>query len=195
MEILPIDVLFRFAIELDLPDLLGWCSTNRRNAEFCRKDKIWLYMLNLEYPNYQKLQFGLNPKKTYLLLKKIEKYDDLVISVFDGIVFLKQPMIDFLRSINNNDLEPLLNAGILTRPLLFKYIDKFFDEYQNFFKSASLRELLTNNKRYLHHIIEKAIYKNSELNDEQKEYRENFIVKKLASIVRVELTGEQEKYK
>ena len=70
MENFPKDVLFRLALELNLPDLLKLCSTNKRiNSLVCERDDIWYAKLNSEFPNYQMLKPNL--KDNYRLLYQL----------------------------------------------------------------------------------------------------------------------------
>ena len=55
------DLLFSLAIHLDLCDLLKFCSVNKRiNNAICKKDNIWLYKLNIEFPNWRELKLAIN---------------------------------------------------------------------------------------------------------------------------------------
>ncbi len=51
MEKLEKDQLFLLATELDLPELLSFCSSSKRiNDLICKRNDIWLYKLNKEFP-------------------------------------------------------------------------------------------------------------------------------------------------
>ena len=56
------DVLFSLSTYLELPDLLNFCSSSKKiNDVICRKDNIWYYKLNREFPNWRQLQLqGIN---------------------------------------------------------------------------------------------------------------------------------------
>ena len=70
MENLPKDVLFRLALELNLPELLKLCATNKRiNSLVCERNDIWYYKLNSEFPGYQMLKP--TPKDNYRLLYEL----------------------------------------------------------------------------------------------------------------------------
>ena len=46
------DELFLLAIQMDLPSLLNFCTTDKRHNEFCNRDLIWNYKLNQDFPEY-----------------------------------------------------------------------------------------------------------------------------------------------
>ncbi len=46
------DELFLLAIQLDLPDLINFCKTNRKTRKLCNTNRIWNYKLEKEFPNY-----------------------------------------------------------------------------------------------------------------------------------------------
>ena len=75
MERLSSDVLFRLAIDLDLPSILRLCSSNKQiNDKLCRRDAIWNYKLKTEFPIEVKENWleG-SPKERYTILYKLEK--------------------------------------------------------------------------------------------------------------------------
>ena len=56
METLTLDALFSLAISMELPELFRFCSTsNRINNAICKKDNIWYYKLNSQFPNWKSL--------------------------------------------------------------------------------------------------------------------------------------------
>jgi len=66
MEKLGKDQLFLLAIELDLPSLLQFCNTSKRiNDLVCKRNEIWLYKLNKEFPNYKNSKISGSYKKIY----------------------------------------------------------------------------------------------------------------------------------
>ena len=70
MENLTKDVLFRLALELNLPDLLHFCSSSSRiNRLVCERNDIWYAKLNSEFPNYQMLKPS--SKDNYRLLYEL----------------------------------------------------------------------------------------------------------------------------
>ena len=57
MQTLSSDALFALAIQLELPELLQFCSTSKKiNDNVCKKDNIWYYKLNTEFPNWRELK-------------------------------------------------------------------------------------------------------------------------------------------
>ena len=55
------DVLFTLAISLDLPDLLKFCASSKKiNDNVCKKDNIWYYRLNKDFPDWRE---GINSQE------------------------------------------------------------------------------------------------------------------------------------
>ena len=62
MELLTSDALFSLAIQLDLADLLKFCSTSKKiNSAICNKDNIWLFKLSHQFPNWKSLTSDTTP--------------------------------------------------------------------------------------------------------------------------------------
>jgi len=69
MDKLPKDALFSLALELNLPDLLRFCTSSKRiNDLICRKNDIWIAKLNREFHNYNPMFRKDTPRETYTLL-------------------------------------------------------------------------------------------------------------------------------
>jgi len=69
MDKLPKDALFSLALQLNLPDLLRFCTSSKRiNDLICRKNDIWIAKLNREFPNYNSMFQKDTPRETYTLL-------------------------------------------------------------------------------------------------------------------------------
>ena len=65
---LPIDVIAKLALELNLPDILRLCETNSKfNYAICLKDSFWLNKLLKDFPDYKQL----NLNKTYREIYKV----------------------------------------------------------------------------------------------------------------------------
>lgn len=74
MEDLSKDVLFSFALELDLPDLLRFCNSHPKiNGKVCQKNDIWIRKLFAEYPLLNITGIN-NPKGLYMWLKEKVPY-------------------------------------------------------------------------------------------------------------------------
>ena len=74
MEQVPVDVLFRLALELDLPELLLFCRSSKRiNENVCRRNHIWNYKLNTEFSQQDREYFkrGRTPRQAYTLLYQL----------------------------------------------------------------------------------------------------------------------------
>jgi hypothetical protein len=67
------DLLFSLAIQLDLHDLLKFCSSSKKiNDTVCRKDNVWLYKLDKEFPNWKELKNSVTIKNPITLIPIIE---------------------------------------------------------------------------------------------------------------------------
>jgi len=66
---LPKDVLFLLGLQLNLPDLLNFCSSHPRiDRLVCQQNDIWNVKLNREFPNYNSMFRKDTPRQTYTLL-------------------------------------------------------------------------------------------------------------------------------
>ena len=64
-DILSKDILIELAIELDLPDIIKWCSVNKRfNDATCKSETFWRRKFNHDYGDYPKVP-GLSWKEFY----------------------------------------------------------------------------------------------------------------------------------
>ena len=76
------DELFKIAIELDLPSLLNWCQTNKRiNEIICKRDPIWFYRLNQDFPDWKEFVLPkeiTKPIDIYKYLYKLKKGKDML---------------------------------------------------------------------------------------------------------------------
>src|SRR5581483_2018560 len=85
-QVLDQNVLFQIGIELDLPDLLGLCQSNKEiNRKLCKQDDIWNYRLkkdfndyldftdiDSQYPIFQEI-YQRNKREYYTLLYKLNR--------------------------------------------------------------------------------------------------------------------------
>ena len=75
MDKLNKDELFLIAIELNLPELLNFCESSKKiNKLICKKNDIWLYKLNKDYPNYKDFNIDKSYRKIYKTLYGLEKF-------------------------------------------------------------------------------------------------------------------------
>ena len=99
METASKDVLFTIALNLELPSLLKWCSSNSRiNRDVCQNDNVWRSKLlkdfSDDYPDFQKYKLNKSLRETYVFLyqlsyiKKLLKKNE---SLYD--IFLKKLLI------------------------------------------------------------------------------------------------------
>jgi|SRR5581483_2564437 len=80
------DILFQIGIELDLPDLLRLCKSNKQiNTKLCQQDAIWNYKLKKDFNEYLDFSenasqypiffeiYQKNKKEYYIFLYKLNK--------------------------------------------------------------------------------------------------------------------------
>ena len=78
MEKLTKDELFIIAMQLDLPEILKLCSSNKKiNNRLCLRDNIWIDKLK-EFPDYQQHleDFkNMNKREIYTLLYQLKSLE------------------------------------------------------------------------------------------------------------------------
>src|SRR5579883_3162746 len=77
------DILFQIGVELDLPDLLRLCQSNKQiNAKLCQQDAIWYYKLENDFNEYLNFEtryskfkpvYQRNKREYYVFLYKLNK--------------------------------------------------------------------------------------------------------------------------
>ncbi len=73
MDKLEKDQLFLLALELDLPELLSFCSSSKRiNDLICKRNDIWYYKLNKEFSDLK--YTGKEPRPYYVKVKEINNF-------------------------------------------------------------------------------------------------------------------------
>jgi Leucine-rich repeat (LRR) protein len=88
------DELFTFAIHLELPELLKFCATSKKiDKTICRKDTIWNYKLDQEFPKWKAEKRFVNSvkgkslKEIYTLLYRLtilkEKLNGIRLSIYE----------------------------------------------------------------------------------------------------------------
>jgi len=66
MEKLEKDQLFLLATQMDFPQLLNFCQTNKKiNTLVCQRDDIWIYKLIQDFPDHQTSEITGSYKKIY----------------------------------------------------------------------------------------------------------------------------------
>lgn len=119
------DELFRIAVLMDLPDLLSLCKTSKYvNEKLCKKDNIWLYKLNQEYPNFREFRESRTKNKN-------KSYKDLYIDMVKNSLPKK---FDRKRKYRLLDLYKSVENGYNTR-----------DEFKNFVQKIDIENLIVNN--------------------------------------------------
>lgn len=119
METLSSDTLFALAMSLELPELLRFCSSSKKiNDLVCKRDNIWYYKLDKEFPNWRegmnsqgessqglKSQEIKNPK-TLIPISEMKTPRDIYIGLYWYNIFKTQMLI-----LGNNDIK-VIPAGI-----------------------------------------------------------------------------------
>ena len=89
METASKDVLFTIALNLKLPDLLRWCSSNSKiNRDVCNNDNVWRSKLLKDYPDIEIFQLNKSLRETYVFLyqltyiKELLNSDDSIHNIF-----------------------------------------------------------------------------------------------------------------
>ena len=77
MESLPKDILFKMALDSELPAILSWCQTSKKFKEkVCGNDDVWRAKLLKDYPDYEELDLSfLSPpslKEKYVFMYQLE---------------------------------------------------------------------------------------------------------------------------
>jgi Leucine-rich repeat (LRR) protein len=94
MESASKDVLFTIAMDLNLPSLLRWCSSNSKiMKDVCLNGHVWRNKLLKDFPDYQKFELNRSLKETYVFLYQlsyIKKLLDTNESLYD--IFLKKKL-------------------------------------------------------------------------------------------------------
>jgi Leucine-rich repeat (LRR) protein len=90
MDKLGKDTLFLIGLELDLPDLLRFCSSNTKiNNLICKKDYIWLNMLKRDFKNYKNYNLlnmeDVSPKALYILLYNLKRFKNFLKEINFGL--------------------------------------------------------------------------------------------------------------
>jgi Leucine-rich repeat (LRR) protein len=109
------DVLFTIALNLDLPSILKWCSSNSRiNRYICQNNSFWRSKLLKDYPDYQKFDLNRSLKETYVFLYQLSYIRELL-DTNDSIadIFLKQELDLSRKGLNKVPAFDLPNLRIL----------------------------------------------------------------------------------
>jgi Leucine-rich repeat (LRR) protein len=73
------DILFTIALNLDLPSLLKWCSSNSRiNRDVCQNNNVWRSKLLKDFPDYLKFDLKRSLKETYVFLYQLSYIKKLI---------------------------------------------------------------------------------------------------------------------
>ena len=94
METASKDVLFTIAMNLQLPELLKWCSSNSRiNKDVCQNDHVWRSKLLKDYPDYQKFNLKKSLRETYVFMYQLE-YIQKVLATKESLydIFLRKEL-------------------------------------------------------------------------------------------------------
>lgn len=141
MEDLPKDVLFSLALEMDLPDLLRFCSSHPKiNRKVCNNNNIWWGKLRKEYPLLD-ISGVVKPKELYFWLNERAKI--IQISKFDHKKNHKNivSFYDSLRLLTDGGLDAIKNGKIINRNVLYGVKQNLQFPYvsPNFFDLSELK--------------------------------------------------------
>lgn len=79
METASKDVLFTISLNLKLPDLLRWCSSNSKiNRDVCNNDNVWRSKLLKDYPDVDIFSLNKSLKETYVFLYQLSYIKELL---------------------------------------------------------------------------------------------------------------------
>ena len=79
METASKDVSFTIALNLKLPDLLRWCSSNSKiNRDVCNNDNVWRSKLLKDYPDIEIFQLNKSLRETYVFLYQLTYIKELL---------------------------------------------------------------------------------------------------------------------
>ena len=79
METASKDVLFTIALNLKLPDLLRWCSSNSKiNRDVCNNDNVWRSKLLKDYPDIEIFQLNKSLREIYVFLYQLTYIKELL---------------------------------------------------------------------------------------------------------------------
>jgi Leucine-rich repeat (LRR) protein len=93
METVSKDVLFTIAMNLELPELLKWCSSNSRiQKDVCNNDNnVWRSKLLKDFPDYSKFNLKRSLRETYVFMyqlsyiKKLLNTEESLYDIFKKI--------------------------------------------------------------------------------------------------------------
>jgi hypothetical protein len=164
MEDLPKDVLFSLALEMDLPDLLRFCSSHPKiNRKVCSNNNIWRTKLLKEYPlldisgvvKPKELYFWLNEKAKIIHISKFDKTKEKnIVSFYDTLRILTDRGLDAIKNGKNIDLDVLYG---LKRKLQFPNVSP------NFFGIEELKIPDEKNPKIVYSMVVISPEKNTEI--------------------------------
>jgi len=122
------DEIFSIAINLDIPELLSFCESNKKiNQIICKKDEIWYKKLNKDFPNWENFNINQSKKDIYkkiyelkILKKKLNlKYDILELYNLDYLDLYGKNIISLPKEIgalSNLEIFYLVKTGLSELP-------------------------------------------------------------------------------
>lgn len=146
METLPPDVLRKIALEMSPPDLIKFCSTEKRmNVNICDSKDFWLKKLEIDYPEALIITYRdglplINPKRTYI--RKFTEVSKLIESIsnsdtYDTWYAIYQDLLDvFLRDGTYADEQVIRRKYNIDEKIWSEKVDKL-----RFFLRKKTREV------------------------------------------------------
>ncbi len=118
LENLPKDVIRTIALELKPIDLISLCATNQKlKSTICEDRGFWYRKLIKDYPEYEKFQKLLDPKKTY-----IRKFKELITIIEKETGTQERSIIDrYYKAYNEYLKYQYLHDNSIKREIVSKY--------------------------------------------------------------------------
>jgi len=171
MEKLEKDQLFLLALELDLPELISFCQTNKRiNNLICKRNDIWYYKLNKEFSDLK--YTGKEPRPYYIKLKEISNIHPELRNIL--------PLIN-IKEYENIKIQPIIyKVESLLDSLDPNVLIKIMNDYNNHKIYGKIKKInYTNTGEILRFLARSGLVRPGEL----KIYY-NFLIKELEIYMR-----------
>jgi len=171
MEKLEKDQLFLLALELDLPELISFCQTNKRiNNLICKRNDIWYYKLNKEFSDLK--YTGKEPRPYYIKLKEISNIHPELRNIL--------PLIN-IKEYENIKIQPIIyKVESLLDSLDPNVLIKIMNDYNNHKIYGKIKKInYTNTGEILRFLARSGLVRPSEF----KTYY-NFLIKELEIYMR-----------
>lgn len=147
--LLPTDILLELAVDLDLPNILTWCSLNQRfNNLICKNDIFWMDKFIHDYGNNNKPD-NMSWKEFYQGFNAIHtmKYNDTIFRCRTDVEFKK--ICDKFPIVRNLNLNADYNNFYVTLDIdSKKFVEVFFSQDEIEENSGRYVNILNENDDY-----------------------------------------------